>query len=321
MFNIPKVIITDTDMVYSQNHQDYDEVCRKIRFMNEQTSDSTHAYNQIIDQFKDMVVDYNNEKSWAYESNMIGMMFVSVCIKDKNMKFLIDTGAQVSCINEKHLDHVSGLSVDVGSSAGKFEAMHVIEMPKLQVLNMQVNNLPMLVIGKGQMSVSLFGQTIYDIDGILGWDLLRLIDFQIDFRDQSISLLEDYEDDLDQNLIESEFPSLIITDDQGMLKTFGIDTGARSSWLHMDVVKEEHLHVKMQKSQKNLTVHGVVNQVISIIERYGFYLQDKHVVFKNIKTGHTGLLNDSEFDGIIGHDMMRNRQVQFINSQRHFRIL
>jgi len=61
--------------------------------------------------------------------------------------------------------------------------------------------------------------------------------------------------------------------------------------------------------------------MVSVVDAYGIYILDMHIKFKNIKTGETGLLNDSEFDGIIGHDVMRGKKVAFISSKNLFFIV
>jgi hypothetical protein len=252
---------------------------------------------------------------------MIGMGFIDVIVNKTPMKFLFDTGAQVSCINEKYLhEHNERHTVNVGSSAGEFSEMNVICLHELEVLNHKIKNLPTLVLGSHQLSVQMFGNTIFDIDGIIGWDILKHLDFSIDYKLYKITVkdFEIIEDDT--NLIDSDFPTLLLIDEQDKLHVFGIDTGARSSWLNQNFVNEAHLKVVMTKAQKNLTVHGVINQTISIIESFKIHIQDQLITFKNIKTGATSLLNDSEFDGIIGHDMLRGKTAEFITSQNIFRI-
>lgn len=302
-----------------EKHEDYNKYLEYIKKMNEKESESTKTFNEAVESFPEKHIEMNNQLGpWKLQSNVVGMTFIEVSYIGKLLRFFIDTGAMVSCIHEKHLHDYEEVEIPVGDSAGQFSLMSLTSLKEMSLLNVTLTNWPVLVLKGEQMSMKILS-SLLDFDGIIGWDILRNIDFAIDFKLNELEIVTDHMIG-EKNLIPSDFPSALVMDESDGLHVFGIDTGARSSWLNHRVIKRLDLKVHKKIKKKYMTVHGVTYQWVQVIKNFKLSLFDKRITYNKIKTGETGLLNDSEFDGLLGFDIMKNNKVYFISSQNIFKI-
>ncbi|MFR2885360.1 MAG: hypothetical protein ACLTCB_03540 [Merdibacter sp.] len=111
-----------------------------------------------------------------------------------------------------------------GSSVGRAlrqpaTGRHVLGEPAADLLDQQ------------QFSVRLLNVDLLRFDGILGWDLLRTMDFELDTIAGQMKVQKN-RFRLDRpNLIPCSFPTLLLRETDGSVSLFGIDTGARQDGL------------------------------------------------------------------------------------------
>jgi len=298
----------------------YEECVSEIVKANLNLDSSSKKYYEIIEQFPKLKIErIENITESNLTKNIVGMLNIEVSIGDRKMKFLFDTGAQISCINSKYFESSIGVSrsksrVEVGDSTGTFSEMEIALTDKVEVLGMSIENLPMLAIKEEQLSLRLFGKTIFDIDGVLGWDVIKLVDFELDYKSLKIALLSREDKNEENNFIDSDFPVVLVSDDRDRIRKFGIDTGARKSWINEKLIKENQMNILKKRKQKIHGAHGTVKQYVYLIDEYNVAMLNHKIALKNLKTGYTMFLNNCEFDGVFGVDIAKNNIIVFLNS-------
>jgi len=247
-------------------------------------------------------------------------MCITAQLEDRQYQFLLDTGAQVSCISKKLIDNRSTQSIQVGGAAGHQSEMAIICMKALETLGVKINNLPMLVLREDQLAIRLLGKTLMSIDGIIGWDILKHMDFEVNLENRLLVTRPQKVDSV-YNMPKSDFPIVILEDESNQLLRFGIDLGAKKSWISKSLINKCNLSKKSNKAKLIYGVNGFVKQETTIVKKVVLWLVDHEIVIKDISTGFTGLINDVELDGVLGIDICKEKVIYFHNSEGFLKLM
>lgn len=299
----------------------YKKIVDEVLYVNKNSDKQSKKFESIISNFPRIRIDNNCEGSIIkLKKNIIGMLAADICVNDRKMTFIIDTGAEVTVLTDAALANAcikkkAEERIEIGSCNNKMDEMGIALADKIMIGNVKVFNLPVLVMYEKQLSFSIFGYNIFKFDGILGWDILSQLDFEIDYRKSEFRIIKQSKDGYIPNLIKSSFPALLIVDEHNMLRVFGLDTGARRSWICERLVEKAGLNIVKKKEQKVLGVHGKEKTVVNVVKDYKIRVYDALISFKNISTGFTGFLNNFEFDGVLGIDILKDNTLKVINSK------
>lgn len=318
MFQLSKCKVKDHPQVSLASHEDYALLCHELN----ELKGKSPVFEALLSQMPSaQITRMKDHFSEALQMNMIGMAFVSVVIDHHMYRFLLDTGAQVSCVHKKHLkDYHKRYGIDVADASGKTSNMSLSIIDELQVLNVQLHQWPIIVLENNTSFSSPFGAEWLNFDGIIGWDILRHLDFEIDYKHQIIRSIHDVPEQYEKNMISMASPSIVVTSSEGHLLVFSLDTGSKTSWLNKRLLRTENLEVSGTKEQNNLTVHGIHKQKINVIKSFKIYVQNKALHYQNIKISDHSILNGSAYDGIIGYDAIKHHKIGFVNSKQFFYI-
>lgn len=302
-----------------KQHPDYLKAIAWVKHANESKSDNTHKVDLAQQSFPSVVFNKPLEdKVFHLEKHWMGFMFLSVEINGLPYKFLLDTGAQISCISETISDNEgivkSVETVEVGDAGGYKSDMSMCYTKSMSVCNFSVENLPMLILGGHQLTLKVLGKTLYKVDGIIGWDVLSKIDFEIDYAKQMIVVRKSELLTLN-NFIKSDFPTVLVEDENGQILKFGLDLGARKSWINDKLIEKNQLRVIKEKNKTAYGVNGMMSQASKTVAKFDILLKNSQIKFKHISTGFTGFLNDFELDGVLGMDVIKTRKVTISNSK------
>lgn len=322
MFNSYKSIVKhNKTSQYEINKDNYKKVIDKIISANQNLDIESQRFRDIIEKYPDSKIEKTDKNQVVKLKKLIfNMITCNLEINNKIVTVLIDTGAEVSAFTDRLLMSINAElkqeeKVKVGSSNGSKAEMQVALVSKISIGDTNIINLPVLAIDKKQLSFSILGYTLFKVDGILGWDVLSQLDFEVDYKKLELRIMQDIEEDSIANLVKSSFPVILLLDKYGEIRAFGLDTGARKSWLNKNLIEKAELVIRKNKKQKILGVHGKEIETVSIIKGYEVMLKDTSISFVNINTGYTKLLNNYEFDGVLGADVLKNNIVKIINSK------
>jgi clan AA aspartic protease (TIGR02281 family) len=324
MLNRYRFNIENTSQNQGLNFDDrYKGIVNKILEANQNLDIASQKYYGDIQKYPRPSLDYSILNSIIkLKKNILGMLLINVKVKNKKMKFLIDTGAEVTILTDEALSSV-GISYDVndkinvGSSNNQKSEINLALLDRIEIGGVNFLNLPVLVISEKKVSFSVFNIKLFKLDGILGWDVLKQLDFEIDYNKSKLRIIEfnTWESESESNLIKSSFPTILVSDENENIKIFGLDTGSRKSWLNDNLVGTIGIKVVKQKKHKIIGAHGKDEETVNIIKEYKIKLSDKQLIFNNISTGFTGFLNNFEFDGVLGTEVFKNNIIKIINSK------
>lgn len=302
---------------YDRYHRVVDEVLKA----NQNLDAKTQKFMDTISEFPQFKVENKDEKSnIKIEKGILGLTTIEIFISNRKMRFLLDTGAQVSCLSYPSSITVESIrkankKVEVGSANNNISEMEVALIDEVKIGKTKFFNLPVLILEENQLSFSLFGYKIFQFDGILGWDILSHLDFEIDYKNLEFRIVQSEEEDQIENLITSDFPTVLVIDEKDEIRTFGLDTGARKSWINDKLVEEAGLKILKEKKRKTVGIHGKEMNVVKVIQEYKTSLKDSLITLEKIETGFTGFLNGYELDGVFGSDILKDNIIRVINSK------
>ena len=87
--------------------------------------------------------------------------------------------------------------------------------------------------------LSLTNKGFYLFDGIIGWDILSQLDFEIDDVAKVFKVLENRYSFAYPNMVKALFPLLLVKDEKGNVLKMGLDTGARCGWVNKSRMQED----------------------------------------------------------------------------------
>lgn len=307
-------------------HKDYQQVIENISVANRNENPNIVEFNRIKATFPVFsYVRQNITNSFKLDKNVVGFLVIKIKIRDRILDFILDTGAQISCVNGRHIHDDLGLAssdeeINVGGAGNTYGEMPMGYLESIVAVDLELTNLPVLILKREQLTFNLVGNAKLEVDGILGWDVLSLVDFEVDLLNLSVNMVNDIFKERCKNFYRSDYPVVFCMDDKENVRVFGVDTGARKSRISKRLIESNGLVVTKEKESNANGVHGGFSETIAVIKTFQIDILDQRLSFKKIITGDTHLLNDYEFDGLLGRDIFKNRRMVFLNSAQVFYI-
>lgn len=171
----------------------------------------------------------------------VGTPLVPVKIQDKTYNFWLDTGSSLTMIaSDVAADlGVKALTTDtleIVTSTGRVTAQPAL-ISQLTLGPLVVKNVPTMIVGESMMQMresrpSSFGSQV-KIDGIIGFDIIRELDMELDYGDGILRLRNPAisKPDANRNLFWVGLPVIRIMSSEGIPLHFGLDTGAQLTFV------------------------------------------------------------------------------------------
>ena len=177
-------VIVSTTAPAAICREEYERALHRFRHVR-MPIEQTPQYRMMIDRsFPRRVHVREAEFALSMRRNLFSLYEVDVRVNGRAMRFIIDTGAQISGIRA-HAARALALpalksGMEVGSVGSTREQRPAVRCDSLQLGGMCWKNQPLIVLDQQQFSVRLLNVDLLRFDGILGWDLLRTMDFELD---------------------------------------------------------------------------------------------------------------------------------------------
>ena len=241
-----------------------------------------------------------------------GLIFVPVSINGKEYEFLFDTGAENTTLSSEIakdagvyiLDtHPSGLI----SSTGQVTSINSALINELNFANFTSYNHPCFISDISNLKYKFLFFTILSLDGLIGWDIIKNLDIEIDYYNEKMIIRRPVEKNVkDKNLFWLNRPIVNIKGHNGVDLFFTIDLGAQySSFYDFLLVK-----VKTDEIQNNQEetwgIGGKVNADVKIIPKISFVLDNYELKYTDLKSSIEANDEFLKLDGVLGNDFPMN---------------
>lgn len=271
------------------------------------------------------VIKHSDNFTVKINKNPFHLFLIPVIIHNKTYHFVVDTGAQISGMMDTCKEVIETYkcegSMGIKSASGSQKELSMLCLDHFFVGALEVRKHKMVILNGEDFKLPLMKKSIVQFDGILGWDILSKIDFELDDKNSSFSMLQSMDKFTYCNLLPTMFPVLIAYDHENKPSLIGIDSGAEIGWVSEEYCKKSNLKIAHKYKGLNMGVHGMERIPINTIKECSFSFCKSRVLLENIRIGETKVFKTLSLDAILGNEIFHNRRIQFLNSKGIVRIL
>jgi clan AA aspartic protease (TIGR02281 family) len=240
---------------------------------------------------------------------------VKVKLAGKNYYFVLDTGASVSVLSDKlarklKLDLSATINVNIDTANKNTANAFVVSIPELKLGPATFYNQPAVVVDSEDLEQTFLGISIYTIDGIIGWPVLKQLALTIDFSLDKLTLSQPVLSPNKENNLVWLFdnPMVISSDpDEKQLLLF-LDSGAMKSQVTQQYLTKNNLTVSNFSQKRFNGVGGkAASERTAVIPDVYFSLpsQKTHLKKINLRIDHMDC-KYIQCDGRIGVDSSKS---------------
>lgn len=320
MFNLHKCRCDKIQEVKVYNTKEVQDLYKKV-FHASNEMDFIKSLNMNERQF----IKHTSDFTIKMKENNFSLYLIPVTIHNQTYHFIVDTGAQISGIVSKHKELIKQYQTDtkipVKSAGGSQKSLTSICIDQMFIGSLEILNQPFVVMDENDFKISIINKELMHFDGIIGWDVLSQIDFEMDTKQGLFSMINSEDRFTYCNLIAAVFPVIITYDEKRNPAIFGIDTGAKISWINDKYAIEHGLKVVREARGFNIGVHGLEKMKIKLIKECIVSFFESKITLSNLRSGQTQVFVNLHLDGIFGNEIFKKKKVQFLNSKGIIRII
>ncbi len=261
---------------------------------------------------------YQDEFTLPLSRNMFGLFTIPVYINHIRAVFVVDTGAQISGIKSERLAHFQMRkapgSLQIGSIGGKMRDMQGLVADSMQMGALEIRNMAMIALDSSDFTLRFGNIDLFGFDGILGWDILHQLDFEMDDIAKQFLVVKNRFRLPYPNMIKGGFPCILAKRPDGGISLFGFDSGSRVSWIGESAVREHALQIVHEGSAMGFGVHGLEKMDLKIVKEWTLFVDKAEITLKDTMTGRVDLFDHFTFDGVFGNEIFKRRRIRIINS-------
>lgn len=260
---------------------------------------------------------------------LVALPRVKVTLNGQSYYFVLDTGASQSLITDRVAqeaklawDPTTQVSIDTATD-NKVTASLAL-LPNFQLGPIEAKNQAALVVDRTELEQQILGFHWYQIDGIIGWPLLKQLDLTFDFGKDQLEIRKPSNTDkvLQGNLVWLFDDPMVITNRDEQPRLWFLDTGAGNSVLTEDYLTSAQRQQMAWDTKEfgGLGGQGATERVGELESiRIAFPSMAKHVTQITVRADHEDCVH-SRCDGRLGVDVAEKLRMHINFQQATFDI-
>ena len=155
---------------------------------------------------------------------------------------------------------------------------------------------------------------MYNIDGVIGWDILQRLKVKISWKDKYIAFSKSEKRRTENNTSLSAITSsfIVLQDENGVNFYFHFDTGAQKSELFEKAESKINRKFSGKKNNISFGANSTVKSQSKVYKNISFALQDTRFRFDKILLSPNKQMSGFiAYDGRIGTDLFKNGTIEF----------
>ncbi len=280
-----------------------------------QTEEEQKAIRRLLPFYRDHEIEAFEEGRIYFSTVLDQLIFLPVTVNGKPGRFLFDTGAMATVINEDFLPleekNTLMQSLKAVNALGEeIRGNLVKKIKEMTFAGLKIKNKECMILKNKYMRFPLHSGEIIELDGIIGYDILKDFAWQIDFKKQCVRRIKSKNYENRASLYSDFFP-LLWVEIRGKVIPLGFDSGSNQSILVKDAWKDwERIHVGGR--EKMFVTGGNSQKMFGWIENEKLKFDGRQFVHKKIilmeKMAPVGF--HFKIEGIIGADAFENRVIE-----------
>jgi hypothetical protein len=199
-------------------------------------------------------------------------------------------------------------TLEIVTSTGRVKANPAL-IPQLEIGQLVVQNAPAMVVEESMMQIreaEAVEQSLHvKIDGIIGFDIIRQLDLEVDFGENSLRLRNPATSrpDADRNMFWVGLPVVRLTSTDGIPLHFGLDTGAQLSFVTETLLDKLQLQTARIESRRVGGLGGEISLRAPVLPDLRVLVRGLPILFRGAFVRAPVYQVLASLDGVLGGDV------------------
>jgi predicted aspartyl protease len=243
----------------------------------------------------------------------VGTPLIPVRIGNKVYNFWLDTGSSLTMLSSdvaRDLDIAPIVSdtLEIVTSTGRVKANPAL-IPQLEIGQLVVRNAPAMVVEETMMQMGeprpIEPTKHVKIDGIIGFDIIRQLDIEVDYSENSMRLRNPATSrpDANRNIFWVGLPVIRLTSTDGIPLHFGLDTGAQLTFVTETLLDKLQLEAARIESRRVGGLGGEISLRAPVLPDLRVLVRGFPILFRGAVVRAPVYQVLASLDGVLGGDV------------------
>ena len=250
----------------------------------------------------------------------VGTPLVPVRIGGKEYHFWLDTGSSMTMLasdvaRDLNIVPLVPDTLEIVTSTGRVKA-HPALLGQFQLGSVLVRNAPTMIVDESLMQMREPKTTEMSskvkIDGIIGFDIIRRLDVEVDYGDNSLRVRNPATSrrESDRNMFWVGLPVVRLTSSDGIPLHFGLDTGAQQTFVTETLLDKLQLQAARVESRRIGGLGGEVSLRAPVLPDVRLFVRSFPILFKSAVVRAPVYQVLASLDGVLGGDIWNSGVVR-----------
>jgi len=249
----------------------------------------------------------------AMSVSSVGTPLVPVRIGDKVYNFWLDTGSSLTMLasdvaRDLNITPLEPDTLEIVTSTGRVQANPAL-ISELEIGQLVVRNAPTMVVDESMMQMRepkpVERSTHVKIDGIIGFDIIRQMDLEVDYGENILRLRDPSKSrpDGDRNMFWVGLPVIRLMSTDGIPLHFGLDTGAQLTFVTETLLEKLQLEAARIESRRVGGLGGEVSLRAPVLPDLKVLVRGFPILFRGAVVRAPVYQVLASLDGVLGGDV------------------
>lgn len=243
----------------------------------------------------------------------VGTPLVPVKIGDKVYNFWLDTGSSLTMLasdvaQDLAISPLEADTLEIVTSTGRINAQPAL-IPQVQIGPLSVRNVPAMIVDEQMMRMRepkpIELNPHVKIDGIIGFDIIRLLDLELDYG-ESVLRLRNPETSRpygDRNMFWVGLPVIRLASGDGIPLHFGLDTGAQLTFVTETLLDKLQMSAARIESRRVGGLGGEISLRAPVLPDLRVWVRGYPILFRGAVVRAPVYQVLASLDGVLGGDV------------------
>ncbi len=243
----------------------------------------------------------------------VGTPLVPVRIGRKVYNFWLDTGSSLTMLSsdvarDLNISPLVPDTLEIVTSTGRVKANPAL-IPQLEIGQLVVQNAPAMVVEETMMQMRELRpderNASVKIDGIIGFDIIRQMDLEVDFSETTMRLRNPATSrpNGERNMFWVGVPVVRLTSTDGIPLHFGLDTGAQLSFVTETMLDKLQLQAARIESRRVGGLGGEISLRAPVLPDLRVLVRGFPILFRGAFVRAPVYQVLASLDGVLGGDI------------------
>ncbi|MEO8908767.1 MAG: aspartyl protease family protein [Gemmatimonadaceae bacterium] len=243
----------------------------------------------------------------------VGTPLIPVRIQGRDYNFWLDTGSSMTMLASDvaralHIVSIGSDTLEIVTSTGRVSANASL-IPQMQIGQVTVRNAPTMIVDEAMMQMReprpLEANPQVKIDGIIGFDIIRQLDLEVDYGEGEMHVRNPSTSrrDSDRNMFWVGLPVVRISSTDGTQLHFGLDTGAQLTFVTETLLDKLQLQAPRVESRRVGGLGGEISLRAPVLPDLTVLVRGFPIIFRGAFVRAPVYQVLASLDGVLGGDV------------------